>query len=130
MNERPELTYGADWRRTRRRYLRSRWTRKRCFWCRTRGDRTNPIELNHLTYARGDRPRWWQVKPLCRRCHAVETFVTRVVRVFLPWSMKTRAHYLVTYGVRWVRNLVVAVLLAYAVVWLCWFGSWAWTHLT
>lgn len=123
-DDEPELTYGADWRETRQRYLASRWTRKRCFWCRTRGGRkTNPIELNHLTYARGDRPRWWQVKPLCRRCHGVETVTTRVVRVFLPWNWKARAHYVVTYVGRWTINAAVLVP-AYLVC------HWAWSLVT
>lgn len=107
---RTELTYGTAWVRTRTRYHASRWTRKRCFWCHTRGDRGNGIELNHLTYRRGDRPWFWQVKPLCRRCHRIETVVTRVVRPLLPWSgafAKTRAHYVVTYLGRWLVNVTV-----------------------
>lgn len=121
---RTELTYGRDWQRTRNRYHASRWTRKRCFWCRTRGKRDNPIELNHLTYRRGDRPRWWQVRPLCRRCHKIETNVTRVVRVVLPWTGpvgKRNAHYVVTYLGRWLVNAT-----ALAPLWLP--AAYLWTH--
>jgi hypothetical protein len=101
------LTYGPEWLAFREWYLSRWWTRHRCFWCRTRGTggwHGNPIQLNHLTYAGGDVPRWWQVKPLCKRCHTVETAVTRWLRPRLPYRWRSRAHYLVTYGARWLSR--------------------------
>jgi hypothetical protein len=114
------------WEDTKRRYWASRFTRKRCFWCR----RKSGLQLNHLTYAlsgpTGACP-LWVVKPLCRTCHKVETWLARKVRPRLKRTVRVEpvvgtgrrrrrvadrraqrwAHAYVTYAVRWSLNLAV-----------------------
>lgn len=101
------LTYGPDWYAFRRWYFTRWWLRKRCFWCRRKPHPVTALQLNHLNYTRGDRPGWWQVRPMCRRCHRVETTLVRWLRPRLSPRRRRRAHYLVTFGVRWVGNLAV-----------------------
>jgi hypothetical protein len=88
------------WSRTKDRYWRSRWTPRRCVWCRTpRG-----LQLNHLTYvfARRFRGGWtplWTLLPLCARCHGAETRWTRALRNVTPRLVDLWAHAVVTVGV-------------------------------
>lgn len=79
--------HGAGWDETRARYWRSSLRIRRCVWC-WRGGR---LDLNHLTYAlsrdhRRYGPGWvpaWArhlvLVPMCRRCHELETWLTRYV---------------------------------------------------
>jgi 5-methylcytosine-specific restriction endonuclease McrA len=101
--------YGPGWEETKRRYWASPYTRKRCFWCR----RKDRLQLNHLTYqfsGETGRVPLWVLKPLCRRCHVVETWLTKRVRRRLARHAKPWAHAVVTYGVRWSGNVSVWLL--------------------
>lgn len=101
--------WGSDWERTKDRYWANPLLRKRCFWHQrfwlgqpmTYGQR----QLNHLTYRRGGSPRFWQVKPMCRTCHGIETWLARALRAL---GIR-RCHYVATYGVRW---LITAAIFA------------------
>lgn len=108
----PNELYGRDWQDYKDRYWSSPFTRKRCFWHRGRmsfGGR----QLNHLSYARQSTPRWWQVKPMCRTCHKIETFLARALRAL---GVKKHPHYVATYGVRWLINLTVTAPIWYPLV--------------
>jgi hypothetical protein len=100
--------YGVDWEGTKRRARQSRWTRKRCFWCRSR----SRIEWHHLTYSRAATPGkapLWVLRPMCHRCHAIETWLCRAL--FSTRQRHGWAHAWVTYGVRWLtRGLVLLAL--------------------
>lgn len=93
--------YGPAWEEFKDRYWRSWWTRKACFWCRTRPARGRRLELNHLHYPKHRRIRWFDVRPMCRRCHRHETWMTRQVRPGMGRSDARVAHAYVTYVVRW-----------------------------
>ena len=112
-------TYGPGWEATKRRYFRRSW-RRHCFWCLRRGRLTRSglvagLELNHLTYARGARPRWWQTKAMCHRCHRVETWLTRRVRPGMARHRQRWAHGYVT----WAGWLVTRAILvgSFVFVW-------------
>lgn len=122
-------TYGPGWTATKQRYWRSRWTPKRCFWCRRRqaGYRLGGgLQLNHLTYlfVRSHRLHgagWtplWTLLPLCDRCHRVETWLTRKARSLLGRGADRWAHLLVTLG-GWVASRGAPVLAAWwAMTWV------------
>ncbi len=108
-------TYGPAWLEFRDWYRTRPWLPWRCVWC-WRGPRpANPIQLNHLTDAMPDpdRPAWWQVAPMCKRCHGWETRLTRWLYGAWPYRRDRYAHYRVTLGVPAVA--VLLVLLAVAV---------------
>lgn len=74
--------HGPGWEKTKHDYWASPFTRKRCKWC------CRPAtQLNHLTYlysdATGACP-FWVVVPMCRKCHAVETWITEKIRPGMP----------------------------------------------
>ncbi len=83
--------YGRGWEDTRRRYWASPFTRKRCVWCMAR----RATQLNHLTYLYsgpdGACP-FWVLRPMCRTCHKVETWVTGKVRPRMPRGGPRDAH--------------------------------------
>jgi len=107
-------TYGAEWAEFRRWYFSRRTTRKRCFWCHSRSRKGNPIQLNHLDYREpADWPGRWRVKPMCRRCHRIETGLTRMLFHEYPRRRNRYAHWYVTYGVRLaIRGAVLLVLVS------------------
>lgn len=76
-------------------------------------------QLNHLTYKRGGSPRVWQVKPMCRTCHSIETFIaTKLIR---PLSrifkvLRYRDHYVATYSVRWLITWAIFAPIWYPLV--------------
>lgn len=116
--------YGAEWALTRAKYWATSgrpWRRKRCMWCR-RGRATGAghvrfwaipkngpdMQVHHLTYifGYGTAP-LWVLRPMCSRCHHIETFLTRL---FFGEGFQRRsrlAHVWVTYGARWFVNAVV-----------------------
>lgn len=109
-----ERTYGpgSGWVEYKVRYWASRWTRKRCFWCRRPRGKAR-LQLNHLHYPKHRELRLWDVRPLCARCHAVETWLTRWVRPRLRASQRRWAHAYVTYAVRWAGYVPLWVLGVY-----------------
>jgi len=107
--------YGAAWEDTKRRARQSRWTRKRCFWCRRR--RSVTIQWHHLTYLFGvGDPPLWVLRPMCVSCHKVETWICR--QVSSSQARHRWAHARVTYLGRWVIRGVPLGLVAYSLHWL------------
>ncbi len=109
-------TYGPVWMSFRTWYRGRWWLPWRCVWC-WRGSRPgNPIQLNHLTYRMPDpdRPAWWQVAPMCRRCHEQETRLTRWLFGEWPYRRDRSAHYWVTFGVP--AAVVLLLVLAISVL--------------
>lgn len=110
-------TYGPDWELFKDRYWSSWWTRKACFWCRKRPARGRRLELNHLHYPKTRRVRWFDVRPMCRRCHQHETKMSRHARAGMSRSDARLVHAYVTYQVRWALYVPYWLLgLAVAVV--------------
>jgi hypothetical protein len=114
-------TYGPVWRQFREWYFNHPYTIKRCVWCLARPRPVTVLQLNHLTYRMPDPdwPAWWQVVPLCDRCHEWETWLTR--RLFGEgWHRNTPyAHYYVTFGVIvavWVATTITLDLMVGMVV--------------
>jgi hypothetical protein len=107
--------YGPHWAETKRRWRAAWWTRKRCFWCR----RSGPTDAHHLLYPRnrpaGDVSIFW-LRPMCRRCHKVETWLAREHRKHMPNRRKRYAHIVATYGGRWCINVVVVLPLV--ILWM------------
>lgn len=82
--------YGPGWEATKSAYWASPFTRKRCIWCCGKA-----TQLNHLTYlysdATGACP-FWVLRPMSRRCHAVETWITEKARPRMPRGGPKDAH--------------------------------------
>jgi hypothetical protein len=115
--------YGPNWDNTKARWRRSRWTRKRCFWCRRRKHVT--IDAHHLLYPRppkmaGDVSIFW-LRPMCRTCHKIETWIARNRRKHMANGRKRYAHLYVTYGGRWLINITCWLPVIY--LWFRFHGS-------
>lgn len=103
-------SYGDQWELTKRRWRDHPFTRhRRCFWCRRKrslwvsGHRI-VLDAHHLVYPR-NRPAGeisiWLLRPMCRTCHKVETWMARGHRAHMRNGRKRYAHLLVTYLGRW-----------------------------
>jgi hypothetical protein len=115
----PNGPWNDDWERTKDRYWSNPFTRHRCFW-HQRFWLGKPLsyaqrQLNHLTYRRGGSPHVWQVKPMCRTCHKIETGLARFLRVL---GVKRHPHYVATYGVRWLITLAIFTPIWYPLVFI------------
>jgi len=102
--------YGPEWVHTKQRFRAAWWTRKRCFWCR-RVKHVN-IEIHHLTYLFGQAtPPLAFLRPMCARCHDIET---RVCRYWFSTRQRHRwAHAWVTYAGRWFIRSPLVFAVAY-----------------
>lgn len=116
--------HGPGWVETRARYWHNPppWRRTRCYWCR-RADSASMrlwsslgrLQLNHLTYVFSDgtgRCPLWVLRPMCRTCHRVETWLTRRVRPGMARHRQRWAHAYVTVGVRLAVDIVAWSVLA------------------
>ena len=88
--------HGPGWAATRAAYWADppRWRRTRCYWCRRADPRSGKrlwrsrrnLQLNHLTYRFSDSTGtcpFWAVRPMCKPCHTVETWLTGRLRQVL-----------------------------------------------
>jgi hypothetical protein len=66
------------------------------------------MQVHHLTYLFGyGNPPLFVLRPMCPLCHRIETALTRI---FFGEGFARRsrlAHLWMTYGVRWIVNLVL-----------------------
>lgn len=102
------MDYGPNWTDTKRQWRSAWWTRKRCFWCRRKKHVT--IDAHHLLYPKG-KPAGdvsiFLLRPMCRTCHKIETWLARRHRRHVENGRKRYAHLYATYLGRWCINASV-----------------------